>query len=189
VLAGRNEFLRPDAAERVEATLRERRAIPLSRFDQVQVIGAGELDRLCAAAVRRLRSYTKGQVALLDVLGHMDPDRICAVYFALPEAARKYLHRDGAWDYHVRRVEAEMPEAIAEIESLAHESEQFAKRRAELVAEMSAADEAAWARFEREQLEQRAGVVPTDADVEAAKAEARELLRRGKARAEELLSQ
>lgn len=186
VVASRNEFMRPDPGERVEATLRERRAIPLSRFDQAQVIGAGELDRICAASVRRLSAYTKGQVALLDVLGFMEPDRVCAIYYALPKPMRKHLHRDGVWDYQVAQVEAGMPEAVAEIDALAHESGRFAKRRTELVAEMSASDEAAWERFERHQL--RSGARPEPAEVTQAKADARDLLRRGRMQAEELLS-
>ena len=152
LLADRVEFARPDPAERVEATLRARRPIPLSLLDQAQIVGAGELDRLCGAAVRRLRSTGAGAPALLDVLGHLDADRLCGVYYATPEGRRGRLRQDGAWAYHVAQVEATMADALTEIEAIAREGEGFAKRRSELVAEMSGTDAATWERFEREQL-------------------------------------
>lgn len=186
LLAHREEFLRADPEERVAATRRSRRMIPLSLHDQVQVIGSGELDRVCAGAVRRLSKGGQGIAAPLDALGHMEPDRLCGVYFALPKGKRRALHKDPVWDYNVRKVERGMAEAIEDIDEIATEGEVFAKRRADLMAEMSAGDQAMWERFENEQMRRLAGLDHnlSDAEVETleqARRDAHELLTKGRA--------
>lgn len=150
LLADRPEYMRREPAERVEATMREHRQIPLSLLDQTQVQGSGEIDWLCAAMVKRCRSASRrGIVGLLDVLGYLDPDRICAIYHALPEVRRAWLLADATWAYFIQQVEDDMPDALAEVEELARVGDEHARTRADIVADMSGEDAAYWTSVER----------------------------------------
>jgi hypothetical protein len=84
-----------------------------------------EVDRLCGYAVSLLGSVRGGQAPrlLLDCLGVLDPDRICAIYYALSREGRRVVEHDPAWSYHVQRVRPEMedPEALAWLEDPAFE--------------------------------------------------------------------
>jgi hypothetical protein len=60
---------------------------------------------------------------MLDLLGVLDPDRICGIYFAVERMRRAQLRRDPAWAFHVQQVEAEMPAALAWLESLIETSQ------------------------------------------------------------------
>ncbi|MBI2690561.1 MAG: hypothetical protein HYX29_01255 [Solirubrobacterales bacterium] len=49
--------------------------------------------------------------AILDLLGTFEPERLLAIYFALPEDRRKIVRRgDGVWAYRIERA----PEGIEE---------------------------------------------------------------------------
>ena len=67
------------------------------------VIGASELDRLCASAVATIAAGRRPLGVLLDVLGNLDPDRILAMYWALPPERREAVMSDPVWAYHVHR--------------------------------------------------------------------------------------
>ena len=59
---------------------------------------------------------------LLDALGVLDPDRVAATYFALPEKRRETLLRDYDCARHVREVEREVPDAEAALRDLIEET-------------------------------------------------------------------
>ena len=122
LLARRREFLAVNPEHRVSHALTEDAPGPLHLLDAAQTIGASELDRLCAHAVLLLDSPGRPSAALLDVLGVLDPDRICAIYFALPPERRAGVLRDPCWAHHVQQVERDMPAAIAEVEELVAET-------------------------------------------------------------------
>jgi len=82
------------------------------------MIGSSELDRLCGYAVALLSRTGERCAHLLDLLGVLDPDRICAIYFAVSASRRDRLRRDPVWGYHVQQVEAEMPEALNGLRTL-----------------------------------------------------------------------
>lgn len=53
-------------------------------------------------------SHKGGRIAeVLDVLGMLNPDTICAVYYALPEERRATVTRDPVWAYHVAQLDLE----------------------------------------------------------------------------------
>src|SRR5437868_4076218 len=105
LLADRPDLLRRDPAEHV-ATATAPEPVRLNLLDAVQVAGVGDLDRLCAAGVRRLGSSRRGRATVLDLLAELEPDRLLAVYYALPEDQRSGALRDGVWAYHVNRAPA-----------------------------------------------------------------------------------
>ena len=63
------------------------------------VIGASELDRLCVSAVATIAAGRRRLALLLDVLGNLDPDRILAMYWALPPDRREAVMSDPVWAY------------------------------------------------------------------------------------------
>jgi hypothetical protein len=103
LLARRPEFLL-DRRTRAEYALAD--DVPpgaLHLLDAAMVIGASELDRLCASAVAIITAGKRPLSPLLDVLGHLDPDRILAMYWALPPERREAVMTDPVWAYHVHR--------------------------------------------------------------------------------------
>jgi hypothetical protein len=122
VLAQRPELLTADPDTCVAQALTDSAPGPLELLDAVLATSAGELDRMCAHAVRWLGSTSAGKRAVLDVLGVLTPDRIVAMYYALPPERRKVARRDPAWAFHVQQVEAEMPAALEWVEE-AHDRE------------------------------------------------------------------
>jgi hypothetical protein len=116
LIARRPEFQIGDRSARAGHALTDGPPGPLPLFDAVSTIGASDLgasdlDRLCGYAVAVLRRGGRGMAMLLDVLGMLDADRLCAIYFALPPERRSAVRRDPIWGYHVQHLESEIPEA------------------------------------------------------------------------------
>ena len=126
LLAERPELMVTDRAALIERMLGM--AVPLSELDRTLALHAGELDRLCAHAVRVLRE--RSAKPLLDVLGVLDPDRIVAMYFALPPKRRVAALRDPAWAYHVGNMPPGVEAAVANIAQLAEETQELQADRA-----------------------------------------------------------
>lgn len=103
LLADRPEFLNADAGARLDAAWTQDAPGSLALLDRVLVGRMSELDRMCGYAVAKLR--TQASAGVLDVLGVLDPARVAAMYYALPEPRRHLALRDAAWSYHVGRVD------------------------------------------------------------------------------------
>jgi hypothetical protein len=88
---------------------------PLHLLDAGMVRYSSELDRLCGYAVSRLRQHAR--VEVLDVLGMLDPERVAAIYYAVPPGRRAALLKDPAWAYHVHAA-GDVPGAMAELDDL-----------------------------------------------------------------------
>jgi hypothetical protein len=111
VLLGRHpEFMTTNTGELHDRVVDS--PVPLNCVDKTLIMGATEVDRLCAHTVMVLR----GQMSkpLLDAIGVMDPDRIVAMYFALPNRRRAQVKQDAAWAYHVEHAPPEMAEVLRE---------------------------------------------------------------------------
>jgi hypothetical protein len=132
LLAERVELLREDAEERFAAATDRRSSGALNRIDTAQIAAADELDRMCGYAVRVLSAPgSRGSRALLDVLGVLDPDRICGMYYALPPDRRDVVLRDYVWAYHVERIKREMPAALAIVDELCIDADVAEQRRSQ----------------------------------------------------------
>jgi hypothetical protein len=91
----------------------------LALYDVSLVVGASELDRLCAAAVSIIAEGGKVLGPLLDTLSVLEPDRIVAMWLALPEERRHVVLRNYVWARYVREAdEQEIAEAAADIDDL-----------------------------------------------------------------------
>jgi hypothetical protein len=77
----------------------------------MMVVQSGEVDRLCAYAVRVLGRKGKQTTELLDVLGMLDPDHMAAIYYALPKERRAVTTRDATWAYRVHEIAEVMTDA------------------------------------------------------------------------------
>jgi hypothetical protein len=123
LLARRPELLNKNREDRVAHSFGDSAGPgPLHLLDIANVVGAGELDFLCAYAVTILRKPGGASAALLDVLGILDPVRVAAIAFALPEERRRRLRRDPYWNRAISEVECAMPEAIAALDELIDET-------------------------------------------------------------------
>jgi hypothetical protein len=107
-----------DQAGRVAHALTHEPPGELHLLDAAQMIGASQLDRLCGYAVALLNRAGQRCGQLLNLVGVLDPDRICGIYFAVSASRRDRLRRDPVWGYHVQQVEAEMPEALNGLRTL-----------------------------------------------------------------------
>jgi hypothetical protein len=117
LLARRLELNQPDRAGRIARALPDDAPGPLPLLDAAAVAGAGELDQLCAAAVRLLAKG--GQVGgVLDLLGYLSPERVAAIWWALPPDRRRVIYRDDACGYHVAQYRDYLPAAEIELEQL-----------------------------------------------------------------------
>jgi hypothetical protein len=113
LLADRDEYMSRDLEQRLAATS-ARRVPHMSGVDAESIENVGEIDRVCGAAVRRLRK--RADAGVVDVLGWVDPDRLAAVALALPEGRRRaVLGRDYAW---TRAFGGINHDAIREVETL-----------------------------------------------------------------------
>jgi hypothetical protein len=111
VLARRPELCTPDRDHRLWHALTDEGPGPLRMLDAASVNDAGEVDMLCAYAVRLLRRPGIRTRELLDLLGMLDPDRIVAIYYALPLDRRHAFRRDPACAYHVNHAPTDEIEA------------------------------------------------------------------------------
>jgi hypothetical protein len=117
-------------------------------LDRVLMAQTTELDQMCGYAVAKLRHRASGHV--LDVLGVLDPERIVAMYLALPARRRDVVRRDGAWAYHVGR---------ADLDAVAQALDDWDEMPALLVPEdMSHEAQAEIQHFTREAQRYRAGL-------------------------------
>lgn len=103
------EYLTANTGERIDRALDA--PIPLNAVDKTLLMAATEIDRVCGYTVMLLRGQTSKP--LLDALGVMDPDRIVAMYYALPDRRREIVKRDPAWAYHIEHE----PEGLAAVMS------------------------------------------------------------------------
>jgi hypothetical protein len=117
LLAEQVELMRHDPCERVEVMLRDR-GRGTNDLDLGLVRSAGELDLVCAYALRRLHDPQE-QAAVLDVLGIVPADHLLGILYALTESRREEVRRlDGVWNYHAQQYEAELPAALDEVERI-----------------------------------------------------------------------
>jgi len=128
LLSQRPEYLSTDRAEVIERLLDA--PVPLGDLDRTLLLHAGELDRLCGYAVRTLAQ--RAHTPALHVLAVLDPDRLAAMYYALPEDRREWVRRDEAWAYHVDRVPEDAEQAVAEVAEWAQDSQRTLADRARL---------------------------------------------------------
>jgi hypothetical protein len=116
ILARRPELWTDDCPERVRHALTDDGPGRLSALDAVLVFQTGKLDVLCAYAVAMLHRPGARNAEVLDLLGMLDPDRIAAIYYALPEERRGVVTRDPVWAYHVHRAPGdEITAALADL--------------------------------------------------------------------------
>ncbi|HET7571777.1 MAG TPA: hypothetical protein VFJ77_03810 [Gaiellaceae bacterium] len=117
MLARRPELWTHDCAERLRHALTDDGPGRMSALDAVLVFQAGKLDVLCAYAVAILRRPGERNAKILDLLGMLDPDRIAAIYYALPDERRNIVKRDPAWAYHLGRTpHDDVTAALADLE-------------------------------------------------------------------------
>jgi len=117
LLADRDEYMSRDVERRMEATSASRSE--LSELDALSVIAASDRDRLCASALRRLRTRSDGP--LIDVLGWLDDGCVAALALALPaDRRRAIIERDIVWARAWRSIDHE---AVAEFEQFTHDLE------------------------------------------------------------------
>jgi hypothetical protein len=119
LLAERGEYMREDSDDRYAAVTERRSCGPLNPLDAAQIAVSDDVDRTCGYAVRVLsgaQGTPRGMRVLLDVLGMLDRDRVCGMYYALPPEKRRVADSDYVWAYYVREVERDMPGALAQVE-------------------------------------------------------------------------
>lgn len=85
-----------------------RTSLQLNGIDRSLLVAATEIDRLCSYTLM-LHSDTSD--ALFAALGVIDPDRIIAMFYALPSRRREMIMRNPAWTYHLE----DEPEGLAQI--------------------------------------------------------------------------
>ncbi len=113
--------MREDPDDRYAAVTERRSCGPLNPLDAAQIAVSDDVDRTCGYAVRVLsgaQGTPRGMRVLLDVLGMLDRDRVCGMYYALPPEKRRVAHSDYVWAYYVREVKRDMPGALAQVEEL-----------------------------------------------------------------------
>jgi hypothetical protein len=123
LIAARPEFLQDHQPSRTTHALAQEPPGELHLLDAAQMIGSSELDRLCGYAVALVNQASEPCVQLLDLMGVLDPDRICGIYFAVDRMRRAQLRRDPVWAFHVQQIEAEMPSALERLERLVTETQ------------------------------------------------------------------
>lgn len=95
--------------------------IPLDELDRLAMLTSTEVDRLCAEAVVALSKPGPKKV-LLDVFALLGPDRLAAIFYAVPKNRRGTLRRNPYVGHAVQQVEDEMPAALRWLET-GYESE------------------------------------------------------------------
>jgi hypothetical protein len=118
LLARRVEFAGGDQIGRARRALNPEPTGPLHVLDAVAVVGAGELDQLCGYSVRLLSRKGKSTRELADLLGMLEPERVAAIWWALPVDRRSALERDPACGYHIGRYRDALSAAERELEEL-----------------------------------------------------------------------
>jgi hypothetical protein len=148
LLSERPEYLTGTHGQRIELLLKS----GLGELDRTLILYTSAIDRLCGHLVTLLRTESDTPSALLDAFGVMDPDRIVAVYYALPDGRREEVRSDPVWAYHILNAPPGVGQAIEEIAQLAEETQQAVVRLAALTASAPKADRLATLRHERAAL-------------------------------------
>jgi hypothetical protein len=148
------EYLTANTGERIDRALEA--PMPLNGVDKTLLMAATEIDRVCGHTVMVLRGQTSKP--LLDALGVMDPDRIIAMYYALPDRRREIVKRDPAWAYHINNAPEGLAEVMAETQDWIKECDRFEADAARLDATVPAAVSNRLKRAERVMLQHQAGL-------------------------------
>jgi hypothetical protein len=154
LLNERPEYLTANRAELIERMLAAQVAV--GEFDRGLLLHTSELDRLCGHAVRSLGRSAPG--AVLDVLGALHPDRLVAMYYALPDGRRASVRRDPAWAYQIEHAPPGTAEAVAEVERLAEDTQQVTARLARLAGNAPSDERQDAERWERAMLRHDVGL-------------------------------
>jgi hypothetical protein len=94
-LADRDAYMSRAHDGRLDA-VRRGQAFGLSEADAAAIMSADETDRVCGAALRKLR--VRVNIGVVDVLGWLDHERVAALLLALPTEARQaIIDADGVW--------------------------------------------------------------------------------------------
>jgi hypothetical protein len=154
LLSEHPEYMTDDVGARIDRSLSA--PVPLGFADQTLLMAATEIDRFCGYTVAMLRSQSSK--LLIDALGVLDPDRILAIYYALPDRRRKSVLSDAAWNYHVQNQPPELPGVLEAISSLIEEEARMAADRARLDASVPDAVVRSYKRVDRTMLRHQAGL-------------------------------
>jgi hypothetical protein len=154
LLSERPEFLTANRAELIERLLAS--PVTVGALDRSVILHTSELDRLCAHAVYVLTR--RGHKPVLDVLSVLGPERLAAMYYALPENRRAIVRRDLAWAYHVDHAPPGVEEALAEFAQLAESTQQTSAALARLDALAPTEDREQTADLERALLREEVGL-------------------------------
>jgi hypothetical protein len=146
-----------DTGERIDRILEA--PIALNGVDQTLLMAATEIDRLCAHTVMLLRGRSGRQ--LLAALGILDPDRIVAMYYALPDNRREVVRKDEAWGYHIDHAPEGLAEVLSAENGFLNEMDRSLAQRARLDATVSGAVSGRLRRMERVMMRRQAGL-PVD---------------------------
>lgn len=149
------EYLTANTGERIDRALEA--PMPLNGVDKALLLAATEIDRVCGHTVMVLRGQSSKP--LLDALGVMDPDRIVAMYYALPDRRRAIVRRDPAWAYHIDHAPEGLAEVMAATEDWIKECDRFEADFARLDASVPAAISKRLKRAERVMLRHQAGLL------------------------------
>lgn len=178
VLLGKHpDYLTSDTGERIDRALNA--PIPLNAVDKTLLMAATEIDRVCGYTVMLLRGQTSKP--LLDALGVMDPDRIVAMYYALPDRRRKIVLSDPAWAYHIEHAPEGLAQVMSETVDWLSDFDRIEADMARTDASVPAAVSDRFKRTERVILHQQAGLpVPVSRrelqEIEASERRGRRLL-------------
>ncbi len=145
LLAERPEYLSGTHGQRIELLLKS----GLGDLDRTLILHSRDIDRLCGHLVNLLRTAHRTPLTSLEAFGVMDPDRLAAVYWALPSNRRAAVLRDPVWACHINNAPPGVGQAIEEIEQLAEETRQAVVKRAALTASAPKADRLRTERHER----------------------------------------
>jgi hypothetical protein len=148
------EYLTANTGERIDRALEA--SIPLNGVDKTLLMAATEIDRVCGHTVMLLRG--QASKPLLDALGVMDPDRIVAMYYALPDRRREIVRRDPAWAYHIDHAPEGLAEVMSDTQDWIRECDRFEADAARLDATVPAAVSNRLKRAERVMLRHQAGL-------------------------------
>ena len=148
------EYLTANTGERIDRALEA--PIPLNAIDKTLLMAATEIDRVCGYTVMMLRGQTSKP--LLDALGVMDPDRIVAMYYALPDRRRRVVKRDPVWAYHIEHAPEGLDDVMGETQDWITDLDRVEADMRRLDAAVPASVSDKLKRAERVMLQHQAGL-------------------------------
>lgn len=155
VLLGKHpQYMTSNTGERIDRSLSA--SVTLGELDKTLLMAATEIDRLCGHTVMVLRGQMS--TALLDALGVLDPDRIIAMFYALPDRRRKVVLRDPSWAYHIEHEPPGMADVLDATELWLTEDQRSAAERARMNAPLPNEVRERLERTERVMLRHQAGL-------------------------------